>query len=108
MFSNYFDFVNYHVLLTGGSAGGRAAMYWSDWFYEKFDHSKTDFRTLSDSSFFIDVKSVITDTYLSRIELDMVSNISNHNFPHPNKGCAENYKDEIWRCFFMQYLTPFV
>ena len=53
-------------MLSGGSAGGRAAMYWSDWFYQQFDHKKTSFKTLSDSSYFIDVKSVLTDTFLTR------------------------------------------
>ncbi len=87
--------------MTGGSAGGRAAMYWSDWFYEKFDHKKTEFRTLSDSSYFIDAKSVLTKTYLTRIELDAVTNISNHNFFHPNLGCSSKYASSIWHCFFM-------
>ncbi|CAD8202184.1 unnamed protein product [Paramecium pentaurelia] len=94
------------VIVSGCSAGGLAAYYWVEYFRDILPLN-VQVLGVPDSGIFIDMKS-IDGTELPKLSLIEMQKLVNQEASNPNAECVQSNPNELWKCFYAQYLLRYV
>jgi len=91
------------VIVSGGSAGGQATYYWSN-FLSTYFPSNVKLMGIPDAGMFLDVYNIETDCHLFRYLNHKVSNLTKSAESQLFKPCKYFGTDDVWKCMIAEYI----
>ncbi|CAK85415.1 unnamed protein product (macronuclear) [Paramecium tetraurelia] len=94
------------VILSGCSVGGVAALQWEQYFSSLIPE-KISILCVADSSILYDMQSMNGFNLLQQ-SLKIMNYIANNETQVPQKNCASDFPNQIWKCFYFQNLMHYI
>ncbi|CAD8164203.1 unnamed protein product [Paramecium octaurelia] len=94
------------VIVAGCSAGGNAAYFWIE-HIKALLPSDVNVYGVPDSGMALNLPAIDGTDYPTE-SLNLLIDLVNIEVTHPNKQCVSKFKNEVWKCYYAQYLFEFI